>query len=77
MINTTRGPDRDMVGYGKDVPLVTWPNGARVAISIVLNWEEGSELSFFNGDFKNPQGLLETPASTGTEVRDLAAESVF
>ena len=71
------GPDRDMVGYGKNVPVVTWPNDARVAISIVLNWEEGSELSFFNGDFKNPQGLLETPASTGTEVRDLAAESVF
>ena len=41
MKNTTGGPDRDMVGYGKDVPLVTWPNGARVAISIVLNWEEG------------------------------------
>jgi hypothetical protein len=55
MINTTGGPDRDMVGYGKDVPLVTWPNGARVAISIVLNWEEGSELSFFNGDFATVQ----------------------
>jgi peptidoglycan/xylan/chitin deacetylase (PgdA/CDA1 family) len=71
------GPVRDMIGYGPDVPVVSWPNGARVAISLVLNWEEGSELSFFNGDAKNPQGLLETPASTGTDVRDLAAESVF
>ena len=71
------GPVRDMIGYGPDVPVVSWPNGARVAISLVLNWEEGSELPFFNGDAKNPQGLLETPASTGTDVRDLAAESVF
>jgi peptidoglycan/xylan/chitin deacetylase (PgdA/CDA1 family) len=71
------GPVRDMFGYGPDIPVVSWPNGARVAISLVLNWEEGSELSFFNGDAKNPQGLLETPASTGTDVRDLAAESVF
>jgi peptidoglycan/xylan/chitin deacetylase (PgdA/CDA1 family) len=71
------GPVRDMIGYGPDIPVVSWPNGARVAISLVLNWEEGSELSFFNGDAKNPQGLLETPASTGTDVRDLAAESVF
>lgn len=71
------GPIRDMFGYGPDIPVVSWPNGARVAISLVLNWEEGSELSFFNGDAKNPQGLLETPASTGTNVRDLAAESVF
>jgi peptidoglycan/xylan/chitin deacetylase (PgdA/CDA1 family) len=71
------GPMRDMHGYGRDVPIARWPNGARVAINIVLNWEEGSELSFFNGDAKNPQGLLETPATTGPLVRDLAAESVF
>jgi peptidoglycan/xylan/chitin deacetylase (PgdA/CDA1 family) len=71
------GPPRDMLGYGANTPVIRWPNDARVAVSIVLNWEEGSELSYFNGDAKNPQGLLETPATTGVDVRDLAAESVF
>ena len=71
------GPKRDLIGYGQTLPKVRWHNNARVAVSIILNWEEGSELSFYNGDGKNPQGLLETPASTGPETRDLAAESVF
>ena len=35
------GPKRDYVGYGRDVPKVRWPNNARVAINIVLNYEEG------------------------------------
>lgn len=71
------GLPRDYLGYGSTVPVVTWPNKARVAVSIIINWEEGSELSFWHGDHANPQGLLETPASTGPEVRDLGAESVF
>jgi hypothetical protein len=33
------GPRRDFVGYGRRVPKVHWPNGARVAVSIVLNYE--------------------------------------
>jgi peptidoglycan/xylan/chitin deacetylase (PgdA/CDA1 family) len=71
------GPTRDYLGYGPEVPKVEWPGGARVAVSIIINWEEGSELSFWHGDRANPQGLLETPASTGPEVRDLGAESTF
>lgn len=71
------GPARDYLGYGPGVPLVQWPGGARVAVSIIINWEEGSELSFWHGDEANPQGLLETPASTGPQIRDLGAESTF
>ena len=33
------------VGYGRKVPKVRWPDDARVAVSIVLNYEEGSEYS--------------------------------
>ena len=34
---------RDMIGYG-DCPLhANWPNGARIAVQFVLNYEEGSE----------------------------------
>jgi allantoinase len=36
------GPPRDLVGYGRHVPRVRWPNNARVAINLVLNYEEGS-----------------------------------
>ena len=46
---TGPGPRRDVVGYGRHVPKVTWPDGARVAVSIVLNWEEGSEYSKIAG----------------------------
>ena len=35
--------DRDLVGYGATPPRVRWPNDARVAISLVVNYEEGSE----------------------------------
>ena len=37
------GPERDLVGYGRRPPAVGWPGGARVAVSLVLNYEEGSE----------------------------------
>ncbi len=37
---------RDMVGYGANPPDPKWPNGARLAINFVLNFEEGSESIF-------------------------------
>jgi len=71
------GPPRDFTGYGRDVPEARWPGGARVAVSLVMNWEEGSELSYWFGDAANPQGLSESSATTGPGVRDLGAESVY
>ncbi|MFA0811126.1 polysaccharide deacetylase family protein [Microbulbifer epialgicus] len=44
---------RNFKGYGADRPDPKWPNGARVAVSIVLNIEAGSELSLASGDEKN------------------------
>ena len=35
--------ERDLIGYADKPPRVTWPNGARVAISLVVNYEEGAE----------------------------------
>lgn len=52
------GPRRDMVGYGRRIPRVRWPNGARVAINLVINYEEGSEFSYPAGDGRN-DGLTE------------------
>ena len=34
---------RDMVGYGASPPDPLWPNGARLAVQFVLNYEEGAE----------------------------------
>ena len=44
---------RDFKGYGGDPPDPRWPDGARVAVSIVLNVEAGSELSLADGDERN------------------------
>ncbi|WP_444454794.1 allantoinase PuuE [Rhodobacter capsulatus] len=45
----TRYP-RDMRGYGGFPPDARWPGGARVAISLVLNYEEGGENCILHGD---------------------------
>src|SRR5258707_7943840 len=70
------GPKRDFVGYGRHVPRVRWPDDARVTISIVLNYEEGSEYSHPNGDGRN-DGLTEAIYAMDPAYRDLCAESVF
>lgn len=44
---------RDFVGYGGDLPDARWPGGARVAVSLVLNVEEGAELAIADGDERN------------------------
>ena len=41
---------RDLYGYGPNPPRVAWPGGARVAVSLVLNIEEGSEQRTTRGD---------------------------
>lgn len=44
---------RDFVGYGGKPPAVHWPGGARVAVSFVVNVEEGAEFSIADGDARN------------------------
>jgi peptidoglycan/xylan/chitin deacetylase (PgdA/CDA1 family) len=70
------GPKRDLVGYGRRVPRVRWLDGARVAVSLVLNYEEGSEYAYPNGDRRN-DGLTEVIYAMDPQYRDLCAESVF
>jgi len=41
---------RDMAGYGRHPPRADWPGGARLALQIVLNYEEGAERSILHGD---------------------------
>ena len=41
---------RDMVGYGRNPPHPQWPGDARVALQIVVNYEEGGENAVLHGD---------------------------
>jgi allantoinase len=41
---------RDLIGYGRTPPQASWPGGARIAVQMVLNYEEGAEMSVLHGD---------------------------
>ena len=41
---------RDLIGYGAETPDPKWPNGAKIAINLVLNYEEGGENNILHGD---------------------------
>jgi len=44
---------RDFIGYGRDKPSARWPGDNRVAVSFVVNFEEGSEYAISDGDDRN------------------------
>ena len=68
--------ERDFIGYGKTPPVVRWPNGAQIAISVVVNYEEGSEYSLLDGDSTHEVNN-EVPSPVPLNQRDLANESFF
>ncbi len=68
---------RDLVGYGRTPPDPKWPGGARVAIQIVLNYEEGAEYSIGDGDGFSESEFAESPGAVPQGTRDLATESVY
>jgi peptidoglycan/xylan/chitin deacetylase (PgdA/CDA1 family) len=41
---------RDMIGYGRTTPDPQWPDGARIAVQFVVNYEEGGENNILHGD---------------------------
>ena len=41
---------RNMIGYGSKTPNIKWPNDAKLALQLVLNYEEGSENCVLHGD---------------------------
>ena len=50
---------RDMLGHGPTPPDSAWPNGARIAVQIVLNYEEGGENCVLHGDAASEAFLSE------------------
>ncbi|CAN7449641.1 polysaccharide deacetylase family protein [Bosea sp. LjRoot9] len=67
--------DRDFRGYGASPPAVRWPGNARLAVSVVINIEEGAELSLGQGDERNESVYEVVEEISG--VRDLCMESHF
>ncbi|MGR3273210.1 allantoinase PuuE [Thalassococcus profundi] len=54
---------RDMTGYGATPPDPQWPDGARVAVQFVLNYEEGGENSVLHGDAASEAFLSDIPGA--------------
>jgi len=67
---------RDLVGYGLEPPAITWPGGARVAVSLVVNYEEGAEMAVEAGDAENEK-VGEFASVVGPGRRDLGQEQIF
>ena len=69
---------RDLVGYGRTPPHPKWPNGARIAVQFVLNYEEGGENSVLHGDPGAETFLSEIiNASPVPAARHMSMESVY
>jgi putative urate catabolism protein len=69
---------RDLIGYGQSPPDPRWPGGARLALSFVLNYEEGAENTPLEGDPASEAFLHEVVGAPPTiGRRNLNTESVF
>jgi peptidoglycan/xylan/chitin deacetylase (PgdA/CDA1 family) len=80
-VSRSLNPGRDFRGYAGQPPDPAWPDGARVAVSFVVNVEEGAELSRSDGDERNeavyevadevvdlPDGCMESHFEYGTRA---------
>jgi putative urate catabolism protein len=69
---------RDLIGYGEHPPDPRWPNGARLAVSFVLNYEEGAENTILNGDPHSETFIHEVPSPTPLQgLRNVNTESSY
>src|SRR5688500_18066445 len=67
-----------MVGYGADAPDAQWPDGAKIAIQFVVNYEEGGENSILHGDPASEAFLSEIiGAAPWPGKRHMNMESIY
>lgn len=76
---TTENPSypRDMRGYGRTPPHPQWPNGARIALQFVLNYEEGGENCVLHGDPGSETFLSEIIGAQSFPMRHMSMESLY
>ncbi|MFB8829193.1 allantoinase PuuE [Azotobacter sp. CWF10] len=69
---------RDLIGYAGQPPHPHWPDEARIALSFVLNYEEGGERCILHGDQESEAFLSEMVAAQPLPgVRNLCMESLY
>lgn len=69
---------RDLVGYGKSPVDPKWPNGAKLALNFVLNYEEGGENCLLHGDNESEKLLSEiVGAGAYADQRHANMESLY
>ncbi len=69
---------RNLTGYGGNPPNAAWPEGARIAISLVLNYEEGGENCLLHGDAASEGFLSDIPgAQPWPGMRHWNMESIY
>lgn len=69
---------RDFIGYGRARPDFEWPGGGRVALSVVVNYEEGAENCVLEGDtFSEVLNSDVSGATARAGRRNLVVESHY
>jgi len=68
---------RDLIGYGATPPQANWPQGAKIAVQFVINYEEGAENTVLNGDELSEGFLSEMVGAARHPDRAMAMESLY
>jgi allantoinase len=68
---------RDFVGYAGRPPKAQWPGGARLALQIVMNYEEGAERSVEDGDDTCEVLNCELVGANPVAARNVSIESMY
>ncbi len=77
-MNIDENYPRDLKGYGRNWPHPQWPGDARLALQLVLNYEEGGENCILHGDGASEAFLSEIPAAEPRDgVRHISMESIY
>jgi allantoinase len=77
-MSKTEAYPRDLIGYGANPPHPEWPNGAKIAVQFVLNYEEGGENCVLHGDDASEAFLSEIIGAAPLEnQRHISMESIY
>ena len=68
---------RNFIGYGTNGKKISWPNNAKLALQIVLNYEEGGENCILNGDKYSETFLSEIIGAKPIKGRHISMESIY
>eukprot|EP01030_Chromulinospumella_sphaerica_P018894 gene18894-18769_t len=68
---------RNLIGYGRNPPHPHWPGGARIAVPVVLNYEEGGERCLLLGAAEAETFLSDMINPAAVADRHLSMESIY